>query len=131
MPQKVKFKHCDPAGIVFYPRYFEMINDCVEAFFDTDVGYPFEDMHIEGGVPTAEITCKFNAPSRHGDMLALTLDVMRVGRSSLGLEVIATCDAQRRFEARATLVLVDTKGRPRAWPDALRDRLEAQRGGAA
>ncbi|MEL6103010.1 MAG: acyl-CoA thioesterase, partial [Pseudomonadota bacterium] len=22
--QKVLFKHCDPAGIVFYPRYFEM-----------------------------------------------------------------------------------------------------------
>ena len=32
LTQKVLFKHCDPAGIVFYPRYFEMINDCVEAF---------------------------------------------------------------------------------------------------
>jgi 4-hydroxybenzoyl-CoA thioesterase len=38
--QKVLFKHCDPAGIVFYPRYFEMINDCVEAFFD-EIGTPF------------------------------------------------------------------------------------------
>ena len=27
----VAFRHCDPAGIVFYPRYFEMINDFVEA----------------------------------------------------------------------------------------------------
>lgn len=32
--QKVLFKHCDPAGIVFYPRYFEIINDCIEAFFE-------------------------------------------------------------------------------------------------
>ena len=30
--QTIGFKHCDPAGIVFYPRYFEMFNDCVEAF---------------------------------------------------------------------------------------------------
>jgi 4-hydroxybenzoyl-CoA thioesterase len=37
MNQKVLFKHCDPAGVVFYPRYFEMINDCVEALFD-DIG---------------------------------------------------------------------------------------------
>ncbi|CPO21707.1 4-hydroxybenzoyl CoA thioesterase [Bordetella pertussis] len=27
---EVRFRHCDPAGIVFYPRYFEMINDFVE-----------------------------------------------------------------------------------------------------
>ena len=31
--EKVLFRHCDPAGIVFFPRYFEMINDCVEYFF--------------------------------------------------------------------------------------------------
>lgn len=30
--QKVLFMHYDPAGIVFFPRYFEMMNDCVEAF---------------------------------------------------------------------------------------------------
>ena len=27
--RKVRFQHCDPAGIVFYPRYFEMINSVV------------------------------------------------------------------------------------------------------
>ena len=32
--QKVQFKHYDPAGIVFYPRFIEMINDAVEAMFD-------------------------------------------------------------------------------------------------
>jgi 4-hydroxybenzoyl-CoA thioesterase len=26
----VRFAHCDPAGIVFYARYFEMINGVVE-----------------------------------------------------------------------------------------------------
>ena len=29
-PQKVRFQHCDPAGIVFYPRYFEMLNTTIE-----------------------------------------------------------------------------------------------------
>ena len=32
MPQKVQFKHCDPAGIVFYPRYFELLNDTLLGF---------------------------------------------------------------------------------------------------
>ena len=40
MRRKVLFKHCDPAGIVFHPRYFETVNDCVAAFFDA-LGDPF------------------------------------------------------------------------------------------
>ena len=47
--QKVLFKHCDPAGIVFFPRYYEMVNDCVEAFFADVLDWPFEAMHGAGG----------------------------------------------------------------------------------
>ena len=30
----VRFAHCDPGGIVFYARYFEMINGVVEDWFE-------------------------------------------------------------------------------------------------
>lgn len=124
VPQKVLFRHCDPAGIVFYPRYFEMLNDAVEAFFDTALGCPFDDLHREGSaVPTAEITTRFHAPSRHGDHLNIALSVIRVGTSSLGLGFHADCGGAPRFTARSTLVLVDGSGRPRRWPDALRKKL--------
>ena len=124
MPQKVKFKHCDPAGIVFYPRYFEMINDCVEAFFDEAVGVPFEDLHRSGGVPTAEISVQFTEPSRHGDRLELALTCTRLGRSSLGIEVEATCAGNRRFLSRSTLVLIGADGKSTPWPEAIRRQLE-------
>jgi 4-hydroxybenzoyl-CoA thioesterase len=120
--QKVLFRHCDPAGIVFYPRYFEMINDCVEAFFDS-IGYPFEALHQQSGVPTAEITARFSAPSRHGDHLDITLDVTQIGRSSAGLEVAATCGAEQRFKANSTLVHIQSDGRSSLWPDDLRTAL--------
>ena len=45
---EVRFRHCDPAGIVFYPRYFEMINDFVEEWFDKGMGLPF---HALRGAP--------------------------------------------------------------------------------
>ena len=77
--QKVLFRHCDPAGIVFYPRYFEMINDCVEAFFES-LNYPFYEMHKAGhGVPTAQIETRFIAPSRHGEVLDLQLNCHKLG----------------------------------------------------
>ncbi|MEW9922282.1 acyl-CoA thioesterase [Marimonas sp. MJW-29] len=123
MPQKVKFKHCDPAGIVFYPRYFEMINDCVEAFFDEGLEVPFEEVHRNGGVPTAEISVQFTAPSRHGDRLELSLTPTRLGRSSLGIRTEATCDGERRFVATSTLVLIDGQGKSTPWPDHLRAKL--------
>lgn len=122
-PQKVLFKHCDPAGIVFYPRYFEMINDCVEAFFDDDLGLPFARLHKIGGVPTAQISTRFHAPSRHGDALILSLFVTRAGRSSLALAFRATCDGDIRFAATSTLVLVDENGRPTPWPDTIKQKL--------
>ncbi|MFK7837130.1 MAG: acyl-CoA thioesterase [Sulfitobacter sp.] len=128
MPQKVKFKHCDPAGIVFYPRYFEMINDCVEASFDEALDCPFEDLHQNGGVPTAEISVQFTAPSRHGDRLELGLRCTRLGRTSLGIETEATCEGQRRFIATSTLVLIDVQGKPQPWSDHLRAKLEMRVG---
>lgn len=123
LEQKVLFKHCDPAGIVFFPRYFEMINDCVEHFFDESLDWPFENLLQTNGVPTAEISTRFVAPSRHGDRLNLTLTITHVGRSSLSYRMDATCGAEKRFEAKATLVQVDRNGKAVAWPDHIRRKL--------
>ena len=121
--QKVLFKHCDPAGIVFYPRAFEIVNDAVEAFFDEGLGWPFEALLTTHGVPTVDTHTRFVAPMRHGDWLDLTLRVTRVGRTSLGYRLEACCDGQERFTTEAVLVLTDGAGRPTPWPDAIRAKL--------
>lgn len=121
--QPVLFKHCDPAGIVFYPRYFEMINDSVEAFFGEVVQMPFPEMHKDGGVPTAAINIRFMAPSRHGDQLVLRLTPRALGKSSLTLQITALCAGETRFENTQTLVNVGAEGRPKPWPDAAREIL--------
>ena len=123
MQQKVLFRHCDPAGIVFFPRYFEMMNDCVEAFFDSALGTPFHSLHLTHGVPTAQIETRFSVPSHHGDVLDLTLHTTRVGGSSWGYAMTAACDGQVRFETAATVVYIDGSGRPTRWPDDLRQKL--------
>ncbi|MGB5863566.1 MAG: thioesterase family protein [Sulfitobacter sp.] len=118
--QKVLFKHCDPAGIVFYPRYFEMVNDCVEAFF-YEIGLPFEDIHKTHAVPTAEISTTFHNPSRHGETLIIAVEVSRIGGASLSLSFDATCGDTSKFSATSTLVYVDGTGRPQKWSDPARD----------
>lgn len=124
-PQKVLFKHCDPAGIVFYPRYFEMMNDCIEAFFDEALGMPFETLHATGGVPTGRIETRFSAPSRHGDHLTFRLKFVRIGGSSADYVMTAHCEDELRLTTKATLVHVGAIGRSAPWPEAIRERLNS------
>jgi hypothetical protein len=60
----VRFAHVDPAGIVFYPRYFEMLNGAIEDFFAEAAGADFASLHLERGigVPTARLHTEFAAP---------------------------------------------------------------------
>lgn len=119
IPQKVLFKHCDPAGLVFYPRYFEMINDLIETFFD-QIGYPFETLHDAYAVPTVQIDVAFPAPSRHGDHLELALQIDRLGTTSVTFEFRATANDSLRFEGTSTLVHITKDGQPTPWPATTR-----------
>lgn len=127
LQQKVLFRHCDPAGIVFYPRYFEMINDTVEAWFDARVGVTFEAIHGSMGaaVPTAAMDIRFCAPSRHGDVLTFTLTPKKIGRTSLKIAIEAHCGAELRLSLNSTLVYINkTSGRPERWPEQMRRAIQ-------
>ena len=122
----VMFQHCDPAGIVFYPRYFEMINAVVETMFRDALDWPFAEMHVRDrtGVPTGRINAEFHAPSRLGDVLDWTLDIRRIGGASLDAVVRASCGRQARLTAEVTLVYVDLdRMRSVRWPEDKRALL--------
>ena len=133
LQQKVRFQHCDPAGIVFYPRYFEMITATVEEWFAQRLGVPFETLHgpLGAAVPTASLSVDFHAPSRLGDVLEFRLRPTRIGRSSVSLSIGAWCGGERRLSLESTLVFT-TEGtsRPDSWPEDLRARIAQELGEA-
>jgi 4-hydroxybenzoyl-CoA thioesterase len=107
-PILIRFQHCDPAGIVFYPRYFEMCNQMVEDWFAEGLGLSFQRLHQEMGlgVPTVRAECDFTRASRIGDELRFTLRLREVGTKSFQLEVSAAARGEERLRARLTLVCV-------------------------
>lgn len=123
----IEFNHCDPAGIVFYPRYFEMTNHVCENFFREAVGVSYADMmHQRCGVPTVRLETDFRAPSRLGDVLEVTLDVLRLGTSSVTFEIVGACGGQVRLVVTITLVWVaEDQGAisPQLWPEAMKANL--------
>ena len=123
---RIEWGDCDPAGIVYYPRYFEMINLTIEEWFRAGLGWDFHRMHEidDRGVPTARIEVEFKAPSRLGDVLDWSLTVKRIGTSSLDLEIVASCDGEERLVCRSTLVqFVKSTARPVGWAEDLKERM--------
>lgn len=124
--RKVRFAHVDAAGIVFYPRYFEMLNSAVEDWFAVGLGVDFAQLHLTRGlgVPTVSLDSRFAAPSRLGDELDITIEVKSVGRSSCAVAYTVACGDEVRMTAEGVLVcMVLAEGRSARWPDDVRDGL--------
>jgi 4-hydroxybenzoyl-CoA thioesterase len=124
--EKVLFQHCDPAGIVFYPRYFEMVNTVVETWFSEVLGHPFETLHgpMKVGVPTVHFEVSFHAPSLHGDVLDFELTPTRIGSASVNLLIVASSAEQKRLTMNTTLVFITLpEMSPTPWPELLRQRI--------
>lgn len=125
---QIEFNHCDPAGIVFYPRYFEMVNSVVENFFADVVGRSFARMHndAKNGVPTVAIETSFHRPSRLGDKVLFSLKVEKIGGSSLRVLVEGRGPDGLRLTVRMTVAWIDNmKAAP--WPAEMRAALERYR----
>ncbi len=126
----IRFAHCDPAGIVFYPRYAELCNEVVEDWFAEALGVGFPELHEDRrlGLPAVRLEIDFLAPSHYGDLVTFRLSVAEVGRTSMTLDVTAICDAETRLRIRLKVVLLslDTR-RPVPFDDAWRARLAPYR----
>ena len=81
--EKIRFKHIDYAGIVFYPRFLEMLNDLVEDWFEEALDRPFSKMHETNGIPTVDLKVQFKNAARIGETLSKKLWVAELKSSSI------------------------------------------------
>lgn len=123
----IRFHHCDPAGIVFYPQYFVLFNELVEDWFNQGLATDFAAFHTvrRMGTPMRKVECDFLLPSQVGEILRMQLGVQKIGTSSLLLDVSANRFEVQRVRARLLIVLIclDSQ-RPIPFPAELRARME-------
>ncbi len=81
--EKIRFQHIDYAGIVFYPRFLEMLNALVEDWFEQALGNSFAAMHQTHGIPTVDLKVQFKRPARLGEVLQKHLWIKQLKNSSL------------------------------------------------
>jgi|ERR1700691_2355621 4-hydroxybenzoyl-CoA thioesterase len=126
----IRFSHCDAAGIVYFPHYFDMFNGVIEDWYKEELGYDYAELVMEGryGFPFVHIECDFKIPSRMGEVIDLTLLVERIGRSSLSILIVCHRDGLERLRARMTTAMMSLESRkPVPMPEALRNAIETYR----
>lgn len=131
----VRWGDCDPAGIMYFPRFFERFHDAMERWFEESLGLPYDAL-IMGrrlGLPSVHTEADFRVPCRFGERLVVELRVAKLGRSSieLGYRVVVGGEAEPRLTGRTVCALMDldparpTHARAVPWPEDLRARIEA------
>jgi 4-hydroxybenzoyl-CoA thioesterase len=118
----IRFDHCDAAGIIFYPRFFGLVNETVEDWF-ASLGHSFKSLHVDQrtGVPTVRFECEF---VRIGDMLHQQLGVDSIGNSSLNLKHIASTGDRTVARFDQTIVFTDLATMSaQPWPADLRKAI--------
>jgi 4-hydroxybenzoyl-CoA thioesterase len=137
LPVRVGWGHCDPAGIVYFPRFFEMFHEAMETWFSAALGLPYRDVIVGRrlGFPAVHTEADFAAPSSFGDELWIEQRVDRLGRTSIAFayRVLDAGDprATPRLRGRTVCAVMDldpkspTYRRAVELPPDLRDRIEA------
>jgi 4-hydroxybenzoyl-CoA thioesterase len=123
----VRFADCDPAGIVYFPRFLEMANDLTEEWFARGLGMPFDKFHLElgHGIPVVNTKVDFLKACRLGERLELELSIEALGRSSVVLRLRGHVAGEDRLKLRHKLAVVSLAARRAvAIPEDLRARME-------
>ena len=134
---EVRFGDCDPAGIVYFPRFFDFFHQAMETWFPAHLGFGYDEF-VRGrklGFPAVHTEADFERPCRFGERIVVHQRVTRLGRTSIEFyyEVwgAAAGVEQRRARGRTVCVVMNLDdrspehGRAVELPAELRARIEA------
>jgi|SRR6516164_5623367 len=117
---RIEWGDCDPAGIVYYPRYFAYFDNCTSALFEA-AGLPKHELlrHYQiVGIPMVDTRARFLAPSRFGDDVEVESCITEWRRSSF--------DVQHRLYRGTQLAVECSETRVWAALSADADKIEGR-----
>ena len=101
---RIEWGDCDPAGIIYYPRYLAFFDASTCALIERALGMK---------------SCRFLAPTRFGDEVAIATTVTAIRRSSFDVRHRLMLDETLAVEGFETRVWVEgdpTAGNMKAVP---------------
>ena len=126
VPEQIRFHHCDPAGIAFFPRIDELLNATFEDWCAA-IGFPFAELMNRDrcGFPLVHANINYTDVLKLGDAINIQQHFSGMGRSSITFELYIKSGERVCLTGRHTRVMtsLDTH-RSVEIPDALRELLK-------
>ena len=113
----VRWSESDPAGIAFYPRFFEWYDVACAALFES-IGLPWTELfprHAIVGVPILQCGSNFVSPVRYGDVVRITSTIAWVKTKTFRVEHevhVGERHCASGFEVRAWVARPQRAGDP-------------------
>lgn len=123
----VKWGECDPAGIVYTPRFLDWVLEAAESFFAEIIGVDWFQLKTTHGLgsPSVSTTLEFRKPITHGEPFTIEVLVRRVSRSTITYAMRGrNAAAELCFRAELVSCIVDAqKVKSVTIPDAIRQPI--------
>jgi 4-hydroxybenzoyl-CoA thioesterase len=103
----IEWGQCDPAGIVFNSRFFEIFDTSTWHMFAAALGVKPHDLaqtFAIVGIPLVDASANFLRPVRFGDTVAMTSRVSEFRRSSFDVEHRLSVNGELAVEGAETRV---------------------------
>ena len=119
---RIEWGDCDPAGIVYYPRYFAFFDACTSALIERALGMTKNDYlkaYDFSGHPLVNTHSRFIIPTRFGDDVTIESTVAELRRSSFDVQhrlFKSGALAVQGFETRVWVQGDATKGTMKGAP---------------
>ena len=120
---RIEWGDCDAAGIVYYPRYFEMFDASTSYLIEAASGLRKREIVTRYGLvgwPMVDTQAKFSKPATYGDDIDIVSAFVELGRTSFKIHHRVFHGDQLAIEAWETRVLVaadpQTPGRLQSAP---------------
>ncbi|QSR22068.1 thioesterase family protein [Hyphomonas sp. KY3] len=124
--RKVEWADADVAGIIFYPRYFEMLNSVIDEWFEVELGASFAGLISDHNVgsPMGEVQTRFSGACMLGDVIEFELEVAQISDRTVTLDVASKVDGALKIRTRATHICARRDiSKAAHWPLHVREKL--------
>jgi acyl-CoA thioester hydrolase len=126
--RKIRFSDTDAQSIVFNANYLRYVDDAITDYFD-ELEVPWSTMQAKGyDLVLGRVELDFRSSAKIGDTVVVSIEVVRVGTTSVVFEATLADDATGSVfaECREIQVMVDAETfEKKPVPDWFIERVEA------
>jgi len=122
-PLRVRYAETDAMGVVYYGNYLAYFEDGRVAYLQQK-GIPYSEMEAAGVyMPIAEAYCKYHAPARFEDELAVETSIGEAGRAKVRFDYVVKRGDEVLAEGYTVHAARDRDGRPVRIPASWAEKL--------